>query len=57
MKISCPFHTEQTPSCHVNIGKGFFHCFGCGTVGAAQRCGSGQIILTKQGGSPVKLVK
>jgi len=29
----CPFHTEKTPSFHVNREKGFFHCFGCGTGG------------------------
>ena len=29
----CPFHTEKTPSFHVNHDKGFFHCFGCGTGG------------------------
>ena len=29
----CPFHTENTPSFHVNRDKGFFHCFGCGTGG------------------------
>ena len=29
----CPFHTEKTPSFHVNSDKGFFHCFGCGTGG------------------------
>lgn len=29
----CPFHTEKTPSFHVNQEKGFFHCFGCGTGG------------------------
>ena len=29
----CPFHTEKTPSFHVNRDKGFFHCFGCGTGG------------------------
>lgn len=25
----CPFHSEKTPSCHINVGKQFFHCFGC----------------------------
>jgi DNA primase len=29
----CPFHTERTPSFHVNPDKGFFHCFGCGVGG------------------------
>ena len=29
----CPFHTEKTPSFHVNRDKGFFHCFGCDTGG------------------------
>ncbi len=29
----CPFHSEKTPSLHVNRDKGFFHCFGCGAGG------------------------
>lgn len=29
----CPFHSEKTASCHINTGKQFFHCFGCGAGG------------------------
>ncbi|MDR2077831.1 MAG: DNA primase, partial [Rickettsiales bacterium] len=29
----CPFHSEKTPSFHINDDKGFYHCFGCGVHG------------------------
>ena len=31
----CPFHHEKTPSFHVDDGKGFYYCFGCGAKGDA----------------------
>lgn len=35
MKGRCPIHEEDTPSFHVNDGKGLFHCFGCKAGGDA----------------------
>lgn len=29
----CPFHSEKTPSFHVNDEEGLFYCFGCGEKG------------------------
>lgn len=29
----CPLHQEDTPSFHVNEGKGVYHCFGCSAGG------------------------
>ena len=31
--VSCPFHTEKTPSLAVNLDTGKWHCFGCGKGG------------------------
>ncbi|MCU7611479.1 DNA primase [Anaplasma capra] len=29
----CPFHSEKTPSFHINCDNGLFYCFGCGVHG------------------------
>jgi hypothetical protein len=26
---SCPFHEDRTPSLHINVERGVWHCFGC----------------------------
>lgn len=33
LKGLCPFHQEKTSSFTVDVGKGLFHCFGCGQGG------------------------
>lgn len=31
--VSCPFHNEKTPSCHIYSKANKYHCFGCGEHG------------------------
>ena len=33
VKIRCPFHDDERPSCSVNLAKKLFHCFGCDLKG------------------------
>ena len=32
--IQCPFHTEENPSCRINVERKTFRCFGCGAKGS-----------------------
>lgn len=42
----CPFHNEKTPSFSIDVGRGFYHCFGCGESGDAIK------FVMKQEGMP-----
>ncbi len=33
--VCCPIHQEKTPSCHIDLNKQVWHCFGCDTGGDA----------------------
>jgi hypothetical protein len=35
VKIRCPFHPDEEPSCSVNLAKRLFHCFSCRAAGNA----------------------
>jgi hypothetical protein len=35
VKIRCPFHPDEEPSCSVNLAKRLFHCFACHAAGNA----------------------
>jgi DNA primase len=34
IKIICPYHEENVPSCSISITNGLYHCFGCGKNGS-----------------------
>lgn len=36
-KVRCIFHDERTASLSVDVDRGIFHCFGCGTSGGRRR--------------------
>jgi hypothetical protein len=36
-RVRCIFHNERTPSLSVDLDRGLFHCFGCGTQGGVAK--------------------
>lgn len=34
--MRCPFHEENTPSCHMDLRTGLWHCYGCSAGGALE---------------------
>ena len=51
-KACCPFHSEKTPSFHIQPDKGLYHCFGCGESGDAIT-----FVMKREGLSFVEAVK
>ena len=51
-KACCPFHSEKTPSFHIQPDKGFYHCFGCGESGDAIT-----FVMKREGLSFIEAVK
>jgi DNA primase len=47
--VCCPVHQEKTPSCHVDLEKQEWHCFGCGQGGDAA-----ELVLIREYGGDKK---
>jgi hypothetical protein len=56
MKILCPFHKEDTPSCHV-YPDGIAYCFGCARAFRAKKAGVSELPEAREPEDPAPMLE